>query len=129
MHSVGREVRKASRAIAKADTAAKDQALLAMAAAIERDPGRLLSANLLDVEGARAKGLTSAMIDRLTLTPKNVASMAEGLRQIAQLRDPVGEITGLSYRPSGIQVGRMRVSLGVVAVIYESRPTVTADAA
>jgi glutamate-5-semialdehyde dehydrogenase len=129
MHSVGREARKASRAIARADTAAKDKALLAMAAAIERDPGRLLSANLLDVEGARAKGLASAMVDRLTLTTKNVASMAEGLRQIAQLRDPVGEITDLRYRPSGIQVGRMRVPLGVVAIIYEARPNVTADAA
>ena len=129
MHSVGREARKASRAIAKADSAAKDKALLAMAAAIERDPGRLLNANLLDVEGARAKGLAPAMVDRLTLTPKSVASMAEGLRQIAQLRDPVGEITDLSYRPTGIQVGRMRVPLGVVAIIYEARPNVTADAA
>ncbi len=129
MHSVGREARKASRAMAKADSAAKDKALLAMAAAIERDPERLLNANLLDVEGARAKGLAPAMVDRLTLTSKNVAAMAEGLRQIAQLRDPVGEITDLSYRPTGIQVGRMRVPLGVVAIIYEARPNVTADAA
>jgi glutamate-5-semialdehyde dehydrogenase len=129
MHSVGREARKASRAIAKADSAAKDKALLAMAAAIERDPERLLNANLLDVEGARGKGLAPALVDRLTLTSKNVAAMAEGLRQIAQLRDPVGEITDLSYRPTGIQVGRMRVPLGVVAIIYEARPNVTADAA
>jgi len=129
MHSVGREARKASRAMAKADTAAKDQALLAMAAAIERDTVRLLDANQEDVSDARAKGLASALLDRLTLSAKSVASMAEGLRQIAQLRDPVGEISGLSYRPSGIQVGRMRVPLGVVAIIYEARPNVTADAA
>ena len=129
MHSVGREARKASRAMAKADTAAKDRALLAMAAAIERDTVRLLDANQEDVSDARAKGLASALLDRLTLSAKGVASMAEGLRQIAQLRDPVGEISDLSYRPSGIQVGRMRVPLGVVAIIYEARPNVTADAA
>ena len=129
MHSVGHEARKASRAMAKADTAAKDRALLAMAAAIERDTVRLLDANRKDVSDARAKGLASALLDRLTLSAKGVASMAEGLRQIAQLRDPVGEISDLSYRPSGIQVGRMRVPLGVVAIIYEARPNVTADAA
>ncbi len=129
MHSVGREARKASRAMARADTAAKDQALLAMAAAIGRDPARLLEANSRDVDGARTKGLAPALVDRLTLTPASVASMAEGLRQIAQLRDPVGAITDLNYRPSGIQVGRMRVPLGVVAIIYEARPNVTADAA
>jgi glutamate-5-semialdehyde dehydrogenase len=129
MQSVGREARKASRAMAKADTAAKDQALLVMAAAIERDTARLLDANREDVNDARAKGLASALLDRLTLSAKSVASMAEGLRQIAQLRDPVGEISDLSYRPSGIQVGRMRVPLGVVAIIYEARPNVTADAA
>ena len=129
MHSVGHEARKASRAMAKADTAAKDRALLAMAAAIERDTVHLLDANRKDVSDARAKGLASALLDRLTLSAKGVASMAEGLRQIAQLRDPVGEISDLSYRPSGIQVGRMRVPLGVVAIIYEARPNVTADAA
>jgi glutamate-5-semialdehyde dehydrogenase len=129
MHSVGREARKASRAMARADTAAKDRALLAMADAIERDTARLLDANREDVNGARAKGLAPALLDRLTLSAKSVAAMAEGLRQIAQLRDPVGEISDLSYRPSGIQVGRMRVPLGVVAIIYEARPNVTADAA
>ena len=129
MHSVGREARKASRATAKADTAAKDQALLAMAAAIDRDPARLLEANLRDVDGARAKGLAPALVDRLALTARNVASMAEGLRQIAQLPDPIGEISDLNYRPSGIQVGKMRVPLGVIGIIYESRPNVTADAA
>ena len=115
--------------MAKADTAAKDHALLAMAAAIERDSARLLEANRRDVDAARAKGLAPAMVDRLTLTHKSVAAMAEGLRQIAQLpirsaRSPIS-----SYRPSGIQVGRMRVPLGVVAIIYEARPNVTADAA
>jgi len=129
MHSVGRAARAASRHMAKADTRAKNDALLAMAQAVERDIARLLDANRKDVEAARAKGLDAAMVDRLTLTPKSVASMAEGLRQIAALPDPVGEISGLNYRPSGIQVGRMRVPLGVIGIIYEARPNVTADAA
>jgi glutamate-5-semialdehyde dehydrogenase len=129
MHGVGREARRAAREMARAHTRAKDSALLGMASAIERDSERLLQANRLDVEAARAKGIEAAMIDRLTLTPKSVAAMAEGLREIAQLRDPVGEITDLAYRPTGIQVGRMRVPLGVVAIIYEARPNVTADAA
>jgi len=129
MHGVGREARRAARAMARAETRAKDAALLAMAEAIERDSARLLTANAEDVAAARAKGLDSAMIDRLTLSAKNVAAMAQGLREIAALRDPVGEIAELAYRPSGIQVGRMRVPLGVVAIIYEARPNVTADAA
>ncbi len=115
--------------MAKAETATKDRALTTMARAIERDAARLLQANQADLDAARAKGLAPAMVDRLALTPKGVASMAEGLRQIAQLPDPVAEITELKYRPSGIQVGRMRVPLGVVAIIYEARPNVTADAA
>jgi glutamate-5-semialdehyde dehydrogenase len=129
MHGVGREARAASRAMARAETAAKDRALLVMAGAIERDLDRLLEANGRDLEDARGHGLAPALVDRLTLTRKGAGEMAEGLRQIAQLRDPVGEITGLSYRPSGIQVGRMRVPLGVVGIIYEARPNVTADAA
>jgi len=129
MHGVGREARRAAREMARAQTRAKDTALLGMAAAIERDSARLLEANRQDADAARAKGIEAAMIDRLTLTETSVASMAEGLRQIAQLRDPVGEITDLAYRPTGIQVGRMRVPLGVVAIIYEARPNVTADAA
>ena len=129
MHGVGRAARAAARAMAKADTAAKDHALHAIAAAIERDSVRLLEANRRDLDAARAKGLAPAMVDRLALTQKGVAAMAEGLRQIAQLPDPVGEISDLKYRPSGIQVGRMRVPLGVVAIIYEARPNVTADAA
>ena len=129
MHSVGRAARAASRDMAKADTAAKNRALLAMADAITRDVARLLDANRKDVEAAKAKGLEAALVDRLTLTPKSVTAMAAGLREVAALPDPVGEISAMSYRPSGIQVGRMRVPLGVVGIIYESRPNVTADAA
>jgi glutamate-5-semialdehyde dehydrogenase len=129
MHSIGRAARTASRAMAKAETGAKNDALLAMAQAVERDIARLLDANRKDVEAARTKGLEAAMVDRLTLTPKSVSAMAEGLRQIAQLPDPVGEISGMRYQPSGIQVGRMRVPLGVIGIIYEARPNVTADAA
>jgi glutamate-5-semialdehyde dehydrogenase len=129
MQSVGREARAASRQIAKADTAAKNHALTAMANAIRRDEPLLLAANAKDLDNARAKGLETAMIDRLTLSTKGVATMAEGLLQIAALADPIGEISGLNYRPSGIQVGKMRVPLGVIGIIYEARPNVTADAA
>jgi glutamate-5-semialdehyde dehydrogenase len=129
MHGIGREARRAAREMARAPTRAKDTALLAMADAIERDAAALLAANAEDVAAARAKGLDPAMVDRLTLTQRSVADMAQGLREIAQLRDPVGEISDLAYRPTGIQVGRMRVPLGVVAIIYEARPNVTADAA
>ncbi|WP_297325083.1 glutamate-5-semialdehyde dehydrogenase [Nitrosomonas sp.] len=129
MQSVGQEARTASRLIAKADTAAKNHALHAMANAIRRDELLLLAANAKDLENARAKGLEASMIDRLTLSAKGVVTMVEGLLQIAALADPVGEISGLSYRPSGIQVGKMRVPLGVIGIIYEARPNVTADAA
>src|SRR6185436_19523181 len=129
MHTVGRAARAASREMARAETKAKNDALLGMAQAVERDIARLLDANRKDVEAARAKGLDAAMVDRLTLTPKSVASIAEGLRQSAALPDPVGEISDMRYRPSGIQVGRMRVPLGVIGIIYEARPNVTADAA
>jgi glutamate-5-semialdehyde dehydrogenase len=129
MQSVGREARAASRLMARADTRTKNRALAVMAEAIRRDADELLAANAKDVEAAKQKGLDAAMVDRLTLTAKGVAAMAEGLLQIAALPDPVGEITGLNYRPSGIQVGRMRVPLGVIGIIYEARPNVTADAA
>ncbi|SEG05451.1 glutamate-5-semialdehyde dehydrogenase [Nitrosomonas ureae] len=129
MYFVGQEARIASRLIAKADTATKNQALIAMANAIRRDESLLLTANAKDLESARAKGLEASMIDRLALSAKGVATMAEGLMQIAALADPVGEISGLNYRPSGIQVGKMRVPLGVIGIIYEARPNVTADAA
>ena len=129
MQSVGREARSAARLLAKADTRAKNLALEAMAAAILRDADKLLVANARDVAAANEKGIDAAMLDRLTLTLKGVESMAEGLRQIAALPDLIGEISDLKFRPSGIQVGKMRVPLGVVGIIYEARPNVTADAA
>jgi glutamate-5-semialdehyde dehydrogenase len=129
MHTVGRAARDASREIARAETRAKDVALDAMATAIERDSARLLEANGKDVDAAKGKRLAPEMVDRLSLDQKSIATMAEGLRQIARLPDPIGEISDMRYRPSGIQVGRMRVPLGVIGIIYESRPNVTADAA
>jgi glutamate-5-semialdehyde dehydrogenase len=129
VHGIGRQARAAARVIAKADTATKNRALQEIAAAIERDRKRLLEANARDLDEARRQKLDAAMIDRLTLTPKVIAAMADGLRQIARLADPIGEITGFRKRPSGIKVGKMRVPIGVVAIIYESRPNVTADAA
>lgn len=129
MQGVGRQAREASRAVARADTNQKNAALLAMAAAIERDADKLIAANEQDMAHARRAGYDTALLDRLALNSKTVAGMAEGLRQIAALPDPVGEIDGLKYRPSGIQVGKMRVPLGVIGIIYEARPNVTADAA
>ncbi len=129
MQNLGRRARAASRQMAKADTNAKNQALLAIAAAIRRDEAKLLAANGEDLAAARAAGLEPAMVDRLTLSPKTVATMAEGLEQIASLPDPIGEMTDLRFRPSGIQVGHMRVPLGVIGIIYEARPNVTVDAA
>ena len=129
MVTVGQQARAASRLVAKADTATKNRALTLTAEAIERDVARLLAANALDLDAARAKKLDAPLIDRLTLTDKSIADMADGLRQIAQLPDPIGEISELKQQPSGIKVGRMRVPLGVIAIIYESRPNVTADAA
>jgi glutamate-5-semialdehyde dehydrogenase len=129
MRSVGEAARCAARSMARADTAAKNAALAAMAAAIRRDEARLLAANAEDVAAARTAGSDAAFVDRLALTPKTIAAMADGLTEIAALPDPVGEISDLNYRPSGIQVGMMRVPLGVIGIIYESRPNVTADAA
>ncbi|GHD75292.1 glutamate-5-semialdehyde dehydrogenase [Vogesella fluminis] len=129
MNVVGQAARKASRAIARADTNQKNKALLAIADAIERDLEQLVAANMVDLENARQNGLEEALIDRLTLSEKTVHGMADGLRQIAALPDPVGEMDDFSYRPSGIQLGKMRVPLGVVGIIYEARPNVTADAA
>ena len=129
MQQVGRAARKASRATARASTAAKNTALLAMAAAIRERRAELLAANAADVAEARTNGLDAAMIDRLTLTDKGIEAMAQGLEQVAALPDPIGEITDMKRRPSGIQVGKMRVPLGVVGIIYEARPNVTADAA
>ena len=129
MQSLGRQARAASRAMALADTNAKNRALENIATAILLDSARLLAANAKDVAAAQADGLDAASIDRLTLTEKTIKGMAEGLRQIAALPDPIGEISDLKFRPSGIQVGKMRVPLGVIGIIYESRPNVTADAA
>lgn len=129
MTHIGRAARKASRAMAKADTAAKNRALQLIAAAIRRDAAILTAANQKDLDAARANGLAAALVDRLTLSEKAIATMAEGLEQIAALPDPIGEITNMKYRPSGIQVGQMRVPLGVIGIIYEARPNVTVDAA
>src|SRR5690606_37489821 len=126
---IGRQARRASRALAASDTASRNRALEATANAIEARVESIQRANRLDLEGGRQKSLSPALMDRLELTPSRIAAMAEGLRQIAALPDPVGEITDLRRRPSGIRVGRMRVPIGVIAIIYESRPNVTADAA
>ena len=129
MAAVGRTARAASRELARADTAAKDAALHAIAAAIRRDAAKLLAANAEDVAAARASGADAAFVDRLTLDAETIEAMAQGVEAVAALADPVGEITDLKFRPTGIQVGKMRVPLGVVGIIYESRPNVTADAA
>lgn len=129
MKNLGVEARKASRAMAKADTKLKNQALLLIAQAIRRDKAILLAANQQDLAAAKANGLEPAMLDRLTLSEKSIATMAEGLEQIASLPDPIGEMSDFKYRPSGIQIGKMRVPLGVIGIIYEARPNVTVDAA
>jgi len=129
MTGVGRHARDAARLVAKADSTAKNQALILIAEAIERSADALLAANAQDLAAANEKKLDPPLIDRLTLTSKSIASMADGLRQIALLPDPIGEISDLRQQPSGIRVGHMRVPLGVIAIIYESRPNVTADAA
>ncbi|KVP98682.1 gamma-glutamyl-phosphate reductase [Burkholderia ubonensis] len=129
MTDLGRRARQASRAMARASTAAKNEALDAVARAIERDAQALKDANARDVARARDKGHDAAFIDRLTLSDKALKTMVEGLRQVASLADPIGEIGNLKFRPSGIQVGQMRVPLGVIGIIYESRPNVTIDAA
>ena len=129
MQQVGEHARAAARALTRADTAAKNKALLGIAEAVHGSRASLEAANRRDLEGGAAKGLDAALLDRLELTQGRIDGMIEGLRQIAGLPDPVGAVTDLSYRPSGIQVGRMRVPLGVIGIIYESRPNVTADAA
>lgn len=129
MQALGQAARAAARVVARSDTATRNLALIATAEAINRDEALLLAANTQDVAQAKQKGLEPAIIDRLTLTSKGVASMTTGLRQIAALSDPIGAITDLDYRPTGIQVGKMRVPLGVIGIIYEARPNVTADAA
>ncbi len=129
MQKVGQQARAAAAVLASAETAVKNQALHAMADALLAKADWLKAENEKDLAAGRAKGLDSAMLDRLTLSDKTIAGMAEGLRQIVALPDPIGLITDLNYRPTGIQVGRMRVPLGVIGIIYESRPNVTVDAA
>ena len=129
MEKLGAAARAASREMAKASTAAKNAALLTMAADLRARQDELLAANAADVAAAKADGLESSMLDRLTIGAKSIEAMAQGLEQVAALPDPIGEIDDMKYRPSGIRVGRMRVPLGVVGIIYEARPNVTADAA
>ncbi|NWB97692.1 glutamate-5-semialdehyde dehydrogenase [Pseudomonas gingeri] len=129
MTRLGRAAREASRVIGRASTAQKNRALLAAATALDAARGELSAANELDLAAARANGLEPALVERLALTPERIDGMIVGLRQVASLPDPVGAIRDMSYRPSGIQVGKMRVPLGVIGIIYESRPNVTIDAA
>ncbi len=129
MQGVGKAARAASRFMALADTATKNRALAEIAAALQHQTALLLDANTKDVAKARTDGLDNASVDRLTLSEKTIGSMVEGLLQIARLPDLIGAISDMNYRPSGIQVGKMRVPLGVIGIIYESRPNVTADAA
>ncbi|HHL40594.1 MAG TPA: glutamate-5-semialdehyde dehydrogenase [Deltaproteobacteria bacterium] len=127
--TIAARARDASLRLASLDGAVKDRALRAMADAIEDGAAMLREENEKDLQGARDRGLTGAMVDRLTLSDKVIKGMADGLREVAALRDPVGEVTGMSRRPNGLVVGRMRIPLGVIGIIYESRPNVTADAA
>ena len=129
MHTLGRQARSASRKLASAGTDIKNRALLAIATDIRANAESLKQENERDLKAGQDKGLDAALLDRLTLTDARIESMAEGLEQIAALSDPVGEVSEMTYRPSGIQLGKMRVPLGVVGIIYESRPNVTADAA
>jgi glutamate-5-semialdehyde dehydrogenase len=129
MQGLGKQARAASREMNRAGTNAKNAALHAIADALLAELATLLAENEKDLAAGRADGLDAALLDRLALNEERVAGMAEGLRQIAALPDPVGEISEMNYRPSGIQVGKMRVPLGVIGIIYESRPNVTADAA
>ncbi|MCT6013832.1 glutamate-5-semialdehyde dehydrogenase [Pseudomonas aeruginosa] len=129
MSRLGRDARAASRLLARAATAQKNRALLAATDALDAARAELSHANEQDLAAGRANGLEPAMLDRLALTPARIDDMIEGLRQVATLPDPIGEIRDMRYVPSGIQIGKMRVPLGVVGIIYESRPNVTIDAA
>lgn len=129
MTELGRAAREAASEMASVNTAQKNQALIATAEIIEARREQLVAANTLDMENGRANGLEDAMLDRLELTPARIDTMIEGLKQVAALPDPVGIINDLKYMPSGIQVGKMRVPLGVIGIIYESRPNVTVEAA
>ncbi len=129
MLRIGKQARDAAQILARTPTINKNNALEAIAQKIEQQYDSLVAANAKDLEAGKVKGLNAALLDRLALNDSRIANMIEGLRQMITLPDPIGEITDLNYRPSGIQVGKMRVPLGVVGIIYESRPNVTADAA
>ena len=129
MKELGEQARAASRLMAKADTNTKNQALRNIAALIRHHEKALLAANQQDLDAAKANGMEAVMLDRLALSEKSITTMAEGLEQIASLADPIGEMSNFKYRPSGIQIGQMRVPLGVIGIIYEARPNVTVDAA
>lgn len=129
MTNLGEVARQASKTIASADTQTKDKALVAIANELVAKQSDILDANAEDIRQAQKKGLADALIDRLTLTSEIVGNMAKGIVQISELPDPVGEISDMRPRPSGIKVGKMRVPIGVIGMIYESRPNVTADAA
>src|SRR4030088_2436174 len=129
VRELGRAARAAARELARADAEAKNRALAAMAKDIRSSAKNILAANSTDVAQAKKDGADAAFIDRLTLTPKLIEQMAQGVEQVAQLADPVGKISERVKRPTGIEVARMRVPLGVIGIIYESRPNVTADAA
>ena len=126
---LGAKARAASRHIAKADTGLKNQALNCIAEQLISQREQILSANQIDIDNGKNNDLSPPLLDRLALTAERFDSMVEGLKQVASLSDPIGEITDLKYMPSGIQVGQMRVPLGVVGIIYESRPNVTVEAA
>ena len=129
MAEVGEQARAAATEVARSTTKVRNEALLATAEALDAARGELTEANARDLDNGRSNGLDVAMLDRLELTPQRIDTMIEGLRQVATLPDPIGEITDMTYRPSGIQVGKMRVPLGVIGIIYESRPNVTVEAA
>ena len=129
MQSVGRAARESSRVLARSGSVVKNNALLAIADSLDNSRPDLLAANAIDMENGRINGLDAALLDRLELNDERISAMIEGLRQVAALKDPIGEITDMGYRPSGIQLGQMRVPLGVIGIIYESRPNVTIDAA
>lgn len=129
MSQLGQRARAASVEMSRAEASTKNQALLAIADAIDASVDTLKAENQKDLQAGKDNGLDAAMLDRLELNEARIAGMSEGLRQVAALQDPVGEITDMAYRPSGIQIGKMRVPLGVIGIIYESRPNVTADAA
>lgn len=129
MAELGQQAKAAARAVARSTTAVRNQTLLATASALDAARQKLVEANQKDLDNGRANGLDDALLDRLELNDARIDSMIEGLRQVASLPDPVGEITDMTYRPSGIQVGKMRVPLGVIGIIYESRPNVTVEAA